>query len=222
MNHLPIYIPIVFILTALLTLFIFFKATRKSAATINLIIVWLAIQAAIAYTGYYTQTQTLPPRFLFLVLPPLLLIILLFMTWRGRRFIDGLDMRMLVLIHIVRIPIEFVLYWLSKENVVPTIMTFEGRNFDIFAGVTAPIVYYLRFIRPVIGKYALLTWNFICIALLLNVVVHGILSVATPFQQFAFDQPNVAVLYFPYVWLPCLIVPVVLFCHLAAIRQTLK
>ena len=222
MDHLPLYIPIVFILTVLLTVFVFFKATRGSAAPTILVFVWLAIQAAISYTGFYTETQTLPPRFLVLVLPPFLLILLLFTGSRGRRFIDRLDIRMLVLIHIVRVPVELVLFWLSKENAVPTIMTFEGRNFDIFAGVTAPAVYYFRFIRPIIGKSAFIIWNLACLALLFNVVVHGILSVATPFQKFAFAQPNVAVLYFPYVWLPCLVVQVVLFSHLAAIRKTMK
>jgi hypothetical protein len=40
-----------------------------------------------------------------------------------------------------------------------------------------------------------------------------------PFQQFAFDQPNIAVLYFPFIWLPSCVVPLVLLSHLAAIRQ---
>jgi len=35
----------------------------------------------------------------------------------------------------------------------------------------------------------------------------------------AFDQPNIAVLYFPFSWLPTYVVPVVLFCHLAALRK---
>jgi hypothetical protein len=38
---------------------------------------------------------------------------------------------------------------------------------------------------------------------------------------FAFDQPNIAVLYFPFNWLPSCIVPLVLLSHLAAIRQLL-
>ncbi|HVF96549.1 MAG TPA: hypothetical protein VM871_04480, partial [Flavisolibacter sp.] len=39
---------------------------------------------------------------------------------------------------------------------------------------------------------------------------------------FAFDQPNIAVLYFPFIWLPSFIVPVVLLSHLVCIRQLLK
>jgi hypothetical protein len=64
-----------------------------------------------------------------------------------------------------------------------------------------------------------LVWNFICLGLLFNIVVHAVLSAPLPFQQLAFDQPNVAILYFPYVWLPAFIVPVVLLSHLVAIRK---
>jgi hypothetical protein len=53
----------------------------------------------------------------------------------------------------------------------------------------------------------------------LNIVVNAALSAPVPFQQFAFDQPNIAVLYFPFVWLPGFIVPLVLFAHLAAIQK---
>ena len=65
----------------------------------------------------------------------------------------------------------------------------------------------------------IIAWNVICLALLFNIVFTAVFSVQSPFQQFAFDQPNIAVLYFPFIWLPCCIVPLVLLSHLAAIRQ---
>jgi hypothetical protein len=67
-----------------------------------------------------------------------------------------------------------------------------------------------------------LLWNFICLGLLVNIIVNAVLSAPFPFQQFGFSQPNIAVLYFPYVWLPCGIVPLVLLSHLAVIRQLSK
>jgi len=45
------------------------------------------------------------------------------------------------------------------------------------------------------------------------------LSARTPFQQLAFDQPNIGVTLFPFVWLPSVVVPLVLVSHIAAIRQ---
>jgi hypothetical protein len=65
-------------------------------------------------------------------------------------------------------------------------------------------------------------WNFICLGLLLNIVINAILAAPFPFQQFAFDQPNRGVLYFPFIWLPGFIVPAVLLSHLVNIRQLLS
>ncbi|SFH36279.1 hypothetical protein [Pontibacter chinhatensis] len=222
METLPIYISVVFALTTLLAVWLFFRAAHFSKYVLALSLAWLAAQGGLALTGFYTVTNTLPPRMLLLVLPPLLLIAILFATSRGRQFIDGLDTGALTLLHLVRVPVEVVLFWLFLGGVVPELMTFEGRNFDVLSGLSAPVVYYLGYRRnSSVPKGFLLAWNFLCLGLLLNIVINGILSIPTPFQQFAFNQPNVALLYFPFVWLPCFIVPVVFFSHLATIKQLL-
>jgi hypothetical protein len=101
-------------------------------------------------------------------------------------------------------------------------MTFEGRNFDILSGITAPFIAFYAFRKPQPDKKLLLVWNIICLGLLLNIVINAVLSAPFPFQQFAFDHPNTAVLYFPFTFLTSCVVPVVLFSHLASIRQLLK
>ncbi len=222
MNNLPIYIPVVFGLTTILTVFLFYKATNKSAATLIVLLAWLALQTIVALSGFYTVTDTIPPRFVLLVLPPLILIICLFATAKGRKYIDSLNLKALTILHIIRIPVEIVLLWLFIHKTIPQLMTFEGRNFDIVSGLTAPLVYYTAFKTKKINRTLLLLWNFICLGLLINIVVNAVLSAPFSFQQFAFDQPNIAVLYFPYVWLPCCVVPLVLLAHLAAIRQLLN
>jgi hypothetical protein len=47
-------------------------------------------------------------------------------------------------------------------------------------------------------------------------------STPSPLQKIAFDQPNIAILNFPFSWLPTFIVPIVLLGHLVSIRQLLK
>jgi hypothetical protein len=219
MEHLPSYISITFALIAFLTLLIFYKATSKSPKLFFVILTWLGIQTIIALNGFYTVTNTIPPRFSIALILPLVLIAMLFFTARGRRFIDSLDAKTLTLVHIVRIPVELILLWLSIYKMVPSIMTFEGRNLDILSGITAPFIYYFGFVQKKLNRTFLLVWNFICLGLLLNIVVIAILAAPFPFQKLAFDQPNIAVLHFPFIWLPCFIVPVVVFAHLATIRQ---
>ena len=197
-------------------------AAPKPKTTLIVLILWLILQAAISMTGFYKVTTDFPPRFMLLVLPPLIFIIALFFTAKGKRFIDSLDIRVLTVLHTVRVMVEIVLLWLFMYKAVPKIMTFEGENFDILAGISAPFIFYFAFYKKKISEAVLLFWNFLCIGLLLNIVTIAILSAPFPFQQVAFDQPNIAVLYFPYVWLPCCIVPIVLFSHLASIRQLVK
>jgi hypothetical protein len=60
------------------------------------------------------------------------------------------------------------------------------------------------------------------LVLVIIIVMLAILSSPTQFQQLAFEQPNIAIAYFPFVWLPSIVVPIVLISHLAAIRQLLK
>jgi hypothetical protein len=54
---------------------------------------------------------------------------------------------------------------------------------------------------------------------LFNIVLTAILSAPLPIQQLAFEQPNIAVLYFPFTFLPGFIVPIVLFSHLVVISK---
>jgi hypothetical protein len=219
METVPSYVSIAFMLTTILTVAIFYKATSKSMATLAVLAGWLALQGFVARTGFYTVTNTIPPRFLLAVLPPLVFVILLFVTSKGRHFIDSLDTKTLTLLHTIRIPVEIGLYWLFANKAIPQLMTFEGRNFDILSGVTAPLVYYFGFIKKTLSRKAIIAWNIVCLGLLINIVVNAFLSAPFPFQQFAFDQPNIAVLHFPFIWLPCCIVPIVLLSHLAAIRH---
>jgi hypothetical protein len=219
--NLPVYINALFIATTLLTILLFYKASKNSIITIVLLFTWIILQAVLGLSGFYSITNTFPPRFAIMALPALLFIIILFSTARGRVYLDSLDAKALTILHVIRIPVELCLYWLSLHEVIPKLMTFEGRNFDIIAGLTAPIIFYLGYVKKRLNKTVLLLWNFICLVLLLNIVINAVLSAPSSFQQFAFEQPNTAILYFPFVWLPCCVVPLVLLAHLVCIRKLL-
>jgi hypothetical protein len=219
MNNLPLYSIVVFIVTAGLTILLFYRASNYSFLLFLIISFWLVLQAVLSLTGFYQVTDTIPPRGILFILPPLLLIIILFITAGGRRFIDQMDPGTLTLLHTIRIPVEIVLYWLYLDKQVPKLMTFAGGNYDIISGITAPIIFYFGFVKKQMGKKIIFLWNLICLGLLFLIVRHAIFSVPSPFQKFGFDQPDIAILHFPYAWLPSCIVPIVLFSHLVMIRR---
>ena len=222
MENLPFYTSLVFGLTVLTGLFIFYKAANHSRAFILGIAFWIMLQAFAGLSGFYRDESTIPPRFSLLVLPPLLMILVLFTTKSGRKFIDGLSVKTLTLFHSIRILVELVLFWLFLYKMVPDLMTFEGRNFDVLSGLSAPMVYYFGFVKKTWSPKIILLWNFICLGLLLNVVSIAVFSLPTKLQQFAFEQPNVALMEFPFVLLPSVLVPLVLFAHLVSIRRITK
>jgi hypothetical protein len=222
MEQLPNYIAIVFVLCTIFTVFMLYKASAYSKTVIILLIAWLVMQGIISLDGFYTHTLTVPPRFGLLLIPPVIFIIMLFLTKKGRSVIDAFNVRLLNLLQVVRIFVELGLYSLYLHKVVPQLITFEGSNFDILCGLSAPLIYYFGYVKNVLNKKVLIAWNIACLLLLANVVVMAVLSAPFPFQRFGFGQPNIAMLYFPFVWLPCCIVPAALFAHLAAIRKLVK
>lgn len=219
MNQFSVFVPILFGITTGLTVWQFYKASGNSKIVLGCLSGWLLFQGILGLTGFYQAPQAFSPRFVLLIGPGLILIAMLLLTEKGKRFVDSLNIRMLTILHVIRIPVEITLYFIFVAKLIPELMTFEGYNYDILSGLTAPLIYYLVFESKKLGSRALLIWNFICLGLLINILVIAILSAQTPFQRLAFDQPNIAVTLFPFVWLPSVVVPIVLISHLAAIRQ---
>jgi hypothetical protein len=216
------YLSILFIGATAVTVFYLLRSAAKVGLLSGVLLAWLVVQAVLAETGFFLDTLSMPPRMLAAIGPPLLTLLVLLALPAGRGWLCHLDLRMLTMLHVVRVPVEIGLHGLFLEGAVPQVMTYEGRNFDIFSGLTAPVVSILAFSNGRVNIPLLLGWNILCLLLVFNIMVHGILSVPTPFQQFGFEQPNRGLLYFPYQWLPALIVPVVVMAHVASILQVLR
>ena len=223
---LPLYAPLVFLVTTLATIW-FLMAASKPAGTdsfaykllLFLIPLWLLLTGSLATTDFYRDPNAMPPRvFVFGVWPAVFLILAYFIFFR-RSFIERLSLKHLTLLHVVRLPVEIVLLWLFQAGQVPRIMTFEGWNFDILSGLTAPIVYLLAFRNGGVNRPFLIVWNLLALGLLANIVTLAVLSFQSPMQRLAFEQPNVGVTYLPFIWLPAIVVPIVLFAHLATLWQ---
>ncbi|AWV96832.1 hypothetical protein [Arcticibacterium luteifluviistationis] len=220
--EIPEYVSIIFILTTLYTIWLFKRAFKPNQITLVILYVWLGLQGFLANSGFYQDTTSLPPKFGLALIPTLILIAYIFLSPKGKKFMDKLDPESLYWIHTVRIPIEIVLWMLFVASQIPEAMTFRGRNFDIIAGLTAPLIIFYGIRKPIIDKNRLLLWNVLCLFLLLNIVVMAILSIDSPLQTMSFEMPNKGIIQFPYVWLASFIVPTVLFSHLVSIRHLLK
>jgi hypothetical protein len=97
-------------------------------------------------------------------------------------------------------------------------MTFEGRNFDVVSGLTA-IVIAILVTNKKISPSIVIAWNFLGLALLINIVAIAIMSMPTPFRVFMNEPANTIVTRFPVVWLPALLVPLAYGLHFLSFRQ---
>ncbi len=213
---------IFFLLTVCIGLALFYHLLPYKSLTVGLIF-WAGLQCIIAYNGHYYSPEVFPPRLVVMgVFPSLLFIIGAFAIKRSREVILTTSLKQLTLFSSVRIPVEISLYFLYRMALVPKEMTFEGNNMDIVSGITALLLFFTAFktIQP--RKWVLLLWNLVCLALLVNIVATAIMAFPSPVQKIAFEQPNIAVTMVPYVLLPVLLVPMVLFTHLVAIIQLLR
>jgi hypothetical protein len=180
---------------------------------------WTALQAIIAFTGFYTGPFSFPPRFILAIAPPFLVLVFLVSSPGGRKWLRSLDASALVLLHAVRIPVEVVLHRLYLEGSIPQVMTWEGHNFDILTGISALFlfVWMRRSVPP--PRDLLLAWNVLGLAMVLSVLIHGVLSAPSPFQLFSAKHGSFALLHAPFVWLPSLVVPLVAMAHVASLVQ---
>ena len=218
MSRLPFPVIALFLATVGLALWTFGKAVRGSRTAMLVLIAWVFLQSAIALSGFYLFTKTVPPHLILAVAPPLIFIAVLFVTAAGRRFLDGMELKWCVLFHTIRIFVELNLYWLFLYKQVPAQMTFEAGNLDILAGITAPVIWW-AFSNGYVRRRGLLIWNCFAILGVLNAFSRALLSAPFRFQRFAFDQPTVAIFSFPFILLPAFLVPAVLLCHLVTFRK---
>lgn len=224
LNNLPSYVVPVFLGCVLFScgFIVYWLKTsqiKQSSLVVGvlLLIGWITALSVLSYNEFFLDFD-LPPKFAIAPLIPLITIFIL--LWKAGPALEKISLESLTWVHVVRVPIELVLFWLFIATVIPIHMTFEGRNFDIISGATAPLV--ALFLMSAKRKRLLLWWNILALILVLAVVIHAILSIPTELQQIAFDQPNVGVLYFPFILLPGLVVPVVIFSHLLVILRLMR
>ena len=203
-----------FVLITIITLLIFYFGIGKNKKILFSFLVW---QLIIEILNYYDIFKSNPKIFPFFIIVTIVIIYKLTSKIKA----SEIDLKILTIIHFVRVPVEFVLYGLFLEKRIPVLMTFKGWNFDIIMGLSSVFVWlYLIRNQGHFNVIFLKFWNYTGIAFLLFIVGIGILSSPLPIQQLAFDQPNVAILEFPFTYLATCVVPLVVFSHILVLKKT--
>ncbi len=209
-----------FPLLVILTVGCFVYAARPGRYLLMLVLGWAVLQSVIAATGFYGVTGVLPPRFLLVIGPGLLFVLYVGAGPGGRGVRSRMSAERLHYLHLVRIPVETIfLYNLYREGLVALDLTFGGSNWDIVPGVLVPLVGYLYYRKKWLSGRWVLAVNVFGFGSLLWTMSLAVRSAPGPLQQLSFNLPTVAPLYFPFVLLPAVIVPLVLTAHLLVLTS---
>ena len=181
---------------------------------------WMALTWGAAASGVLRAWDRTPPPFAFLVVAVFTLAAAISAGRMGAR-LARLPLWALVGAQGFRLPLELAMHAMYERGIMPELMSYSGRNFDIVTGITALMVGTLV-ATGVAGRRLVVFWNVLGTVLLVNVLVVAIL--ATPsIRYFGEDQLNVWVTYPPFVWLPGVMVLAALAGHVViyrAVRRT--
>ena len=193
------------------------KNLTPSFAT-TLMIAWIFLISTITFSGFFEDFSS-PPRLLLAVSVPILTLVLLLVIPRTRRRLNEIPITTLHYIHIIRVPVEMVLWWLSVWAVLPKDLTFEGSNLDIISGISAPFAAVFMVGTRSKNRIGAVIWNLLALGLLFNIVFRAISYTPYFYEATSAAPANTDVFYFPYILLPTFIVPAVLFSHIVSINQ---
>ena len=197
------------------------KRQRKIITkVIFILLIWMVVLSGLALSGFFSDFNSMPPRFVIIVIIPLITL-----TWAllfsatTKEILMHVPGQTIISLQVFRVVVEILLWLLFIQNLLPVQMTFEGRNFDILAGISAPVVAYFGVARNQWPRIVLIVWNVLSLALLINIVTIAILSFPTPFRYFMNEPTNTIVATFPFVWLPGFLVPLAYGLHFLSLRQ---
>ena len=179
------------------------------------IMIWSILVAGVALTGLAGKFEWFPFNIAPFLFIPLVGILWITFSAGTKEILKHVPIRALTSLQVFRVFVEILLWMLFIQNLLPEQMTFEGRNFDILAGITAPLMAY--FFSD--NKKVMVVWNLLSLALLINIVTIAILSMPAPFQVFFNEPSNTIVTKFPFIFLPTFLVPLAYGLHFLSLRK---
>jgi hypothetical protein len=179
---------------------------------------WGVFVSLWSYSGKMSDFSIFPFNFMPVIVVPLIASIAFSFSKPVGEILKNIAPEKIPILQSFRFFVELLLWALLIGNVIPIQMTFEGRNFDIIAGITGPIIGFL-ISRNKVSKPVIIGWNILCLILLANIVTVAILSTPAPIRVFMNEPANTVVATFPSSWLPGFLVPLAFTLSFLSIKQ---
>lgn len=199
------------------------KQERIKRQFVGVVLGWTTLISVLAWSQFFANFNSVPPRlFLVLLIPLLSVIALSLFSATLKEILRHVPPEKLIYIQSFRIVVELLIWLLFVQDLLPVQMTFEGMNFDVLSGLLAPVVAYFCFTKASWPKWVAILYNIMGIVLVFTIVTIAILSFPTPFRYFMNEPANRIVAQFPFVWLPGILVTVAYSMHFLSLQQLLS
>ena len=184
---------------------------------------WILYVTIIAKTGFL-QEYSLPPRFpIFLIFPAFIFTGFFLYKYRNSQIIKDIPTSWLVYYQSFRIIIESLFVATVTVGFLHPEVTFEGYNYDILFGFSAPIIGFLAFNRKVISNNGLLIWNYLGLVVIAFIIF--LFTTTTYFPEIWGSTETLAnkeMVMAPYVYVAAFLMPSAVFMHVVSIIQLRK
>jgi hypothetical protein len=210
------------------------KASRRALIVAWVGMAYMVVTGSLAAAGVFSHFDALPPPLLIAAMAQFALLVYGIFFWLKPADIASLSQPALIALQVFRIPTELLMAGLAAQQLLPTEMTFHGRNFDIVSGVAGLLAGLWLWRRGKAGsngrngthgnnsgksdRTLALFYNALGLVLVTVVVVHGMLSVPTPLQRLHLSIDNIHIARFPICWLPFGLVPAAYALHFLSLR----
>ena len=179
----------------------------------------MAASAAAAWSGVLARFDRLPPPMFVMIVSVFVMAFALGLSRIGADAAAEVPLATLVGLQAFRFPLELVMHRAFTLGIMPVELSYAGYNFDIVTGAVAALLFTAmragwRVRAGLIWAWNL--WGFWCLA-----VITAIAVTTSPVLRLFGDDPrhlNTFVLFFPYVWLPVVLVTVALAGHIIIAR----
>lgn len=195
---------------------------RRTGIALAALAAWMILTGEIAARGVIAQFDRQPPPMLFVFLVVIALGLRLGFSRVGDRLVRGISLPVLIGLQAFRFPLELVMHRAAKEGVMPLQMSYSGWNFDILTGISA-IVVSILLATGRMSRKGVWIWNVGGMVLLAGIII--LAGASSPMIRAFGDEPskvNTWVAYFPFIWLPAVLVVAAIAGHVVITRKLLR
>jgi hypothetical protein len=205
-----------FIVVAVIGISAVYLPRRTTFAIVAGLALWLVYVGLFSSLGYMRDVSLRPPGIVWIVGPVVLFVVLVLVRSSiGASVAAAIPLWLILGFGSFRIGVELLMHRLWEDGLVPKLLTYAGGNFDMFIGLSAPIIAWIA-TRGRLGLRLAMGWNVLGLLSLTNAAASAVLT--GPLKLISTEVPNVAMGMFPYAFIPGFFAPLAVTLHVLAIR----